>query len=157
METTSLKKIGTNKGNKIMNLVHKKEKGFQWIRKSDGPIYREIWQLLLIFKLRNITDLLKIYYHTSFSPFYTYSLLLMCGPQIIKLQSCKMKLQTFRSVCTLLAHTSGWYSLNSFQWLTSNKYFHLYSAFTEPYRLNFKMILTDEINPLQTDVPQSYM
>jgi len=40
-------KIWTNKRNKIMNLVHRKEKGFQLIRKSAGPIYREIWQLYL--------------------------------------------------------------------------------------------------------------
>jgi len=47
METTSLKTFRTNKRNEIMNLVHRKEKGFQWITKSDGPIYREIWQLYL--------------------------------------------------------------------------------------------------------------
>jgi len=37
-----------------------------------------------IFKLRNITDLLKMFYPTSFHPFYIYSLLLICGPKVLK-------------------------------------------------------------------------
>jgi len=110
-----------------------------------------------IFKLRNLIDLLKMFYPMSFPPFFIYSLLLMCGPKVIKIQPYKMKLQTFCSLCTLLVHTSGWYSSHSFQWQTSYKYFHCYSAFTEPYRLNFKIILTDEINPVQTEFRQNYM
>jgi len=122
MENNFLKKkFGNKKRNKIMNFVHRKEKGFQWIRKSGGPIYREIWSVL--FKFRDITDPLKVFYATSFSPFYIYSLLLVCGPKVIKIQSRKMKPQTFCPVCTLLSHTPGWYSWNSFQWQTSYKYF----------------------------------
>jgi hypothetical protein len=30
--------------------------------------------------------------------------------------------------------------------------FSRYSAYTQPYRLNFKMILTDGVNPVQSEV-----